>query len=283
MSALFCLDGANGETLWTAEIGMGGSSRAAPVLLDGVVAFGSRKGKEPVVEAWDAETGKPAWQVKLEARAEKMAGPSGCAHGGVMYFTVGVGKWRWKQVGDHPRGETVAIEAKTGKVLWRTAECHGSGSATPTVRDGRLYLIDDQELICASAADGKVVWRERVGMWFHSPSLGPDYFTGRGYSGGAVRRSFKDRRPEKHQRKTIQLGGPEHACGPVMLTSGGLSIAVTVGGLHIRDVRTGELLWRSKGFAPRTCSNAIASNGRIFYNPQVDGVFYCFEPGRGGR
>jgi hypothetical protein len=48
-------------------------------------------------------------------------------------------------------------------------------------------------------------------------------------------------------------------------------------------VRTGELLWLSKGFAPRTCSNASASNGRIFCNPQVNNVLYCFEPEGRGR
>ena len=57
----------------------------------------------------------------------------------------------------------------------------------------------------------------------------------------------------------------------------------TAGSFHIldaniRDVNSGELLWKSMGFAPRTCSSAIPSNGRIFCNPQVNGMLYCFEP-----
>jgi len=59
-SFLFCLDGATGETLWQADIGMGGSSRAAPVVCDGMVAFGTRKEVGPLVEAWDAELGLPS-------------------------------------------------------------------------------------------------------------------------------------------------------------------------------------------------------------------------------
>jgi len=282
-SALFCLDGATGETLWTADVGMGASSRAAPVLADGILAFGSRQGDEPIVEAWDAATGQPAWQVRLDARASDIGGPSGGADGGTMFFTVGVGAWRWKQVGDHPRGQTVALEARSGKVLWKTSEFHGCGSATPTIHKGRLYLIDEHDLLCLSAADGGLVWRERIGMWFHSPSIGPDYLTGRGYSGMAERRRLEDGKPDRHEGKSIQLGGPEHACGPALLTSGGLSIAVTVGGLYVRDVRTGELLWLSKGFAPRTCSNASVANGRILVNPQLDGVLYCFEPRGDGK
>ena len=44
------------------------------------------------------------------------------------------------------------------------------------------------------------------------------------------------------------------------------------------DCQTGEVRWKSPGFASWTCPNPIASNGRIFYCPQVNGTLYCFEP-----
>jgi len=55
---------------------------------------------------------------------------------------------------------------------------------------------------------------------------------------------------------------------------------VTVSGLYARDVSTGQILWNSPGFAPRSCSSPIAANGRVFYNPQANGMLYCFEPSR---
>jgi len=55
---------------------------------------------------------------------------------------------------------------------------------------------------------------------------------------------------------------------------------MSIVGLHARDTNTGELLWKSKGFAPRTCASAIPASGRIFCNPQVNGMFYCFEPAK---
>jgi len=278
LSALCCLDAATGDTLWQADIGMCASSRAAPALANGVVAFGSRYEGGPAVEAWDAITGKTLWRIELDARGDQMAGPNGCADGATFYFSVGQGKWQWKQEGDAPRGQTVAIEGRSGRILWTASDAHASASGTPTIHGGKLYLIDNEELLCLAAADGKLLWKERVGLLFHSPAVSPECLTARGYSGSAERRSLTNGKPESHQGRTVQLGGPEHACGPALLASSGISIAVTVGGLYVRDVRTGELLWLSKGFAPRTCSNAIAANGRVFVNPQVNGVLYCFEP-----
>ena len=181
-----------------------------------------------------------------------------------------------------PGGETVAIEAKSGKVLWRTTEAHCGYRGTPSARDGRVYLSGwDLPVRCVSIADGAILWRtEQKFTWGHVPSLGPDYFCGRGYSGHSEAWRLEDGKPKKLNGKQIQLGAPDHACGPVLLTSSGLSLAVSVSGLYARDAATGETLWHSPGFAPRSCSSPIAANGRIFYDPQVNGMLYCFEPER---
>jgi len=272
LSALFCLDQETGKTLWQQEIVQGLKSRAVPVLADGRVAFGYVEGEPPaaVVEAWDARTGKPAWKLTLDASG-KFEEPTGCSGEGIMYFSAGGGKGE--------KGETVAIEARTGNVLWRTSEAWCRGSGTPALQEGRLCLFGwEAPMSCISASNGKVIWQtERTHYWFHAPSLGSDYLTARGYSGRAERWRLADGKAEIREGKSIKLGGDEHACGPVALTSGGLSIAATVGGIYVRDVETGEMLWQSSGFAPRACSNAIVANGRIFYNPQVDGMLYCFE------
>ncbi len=271
---LYCLDGADGRALWTAPVG-GASwyARAAPLHAGGVVAFGHLKGTPPVsvVEAWDAATGQPAWEVRLEVAQHEA---HGCVLDGRMIFSGGSRKDR--------EGETVAIEPRTEKVAWRTTEAHCGYRGTPSGRDGRVYLTGwDLPPACVSAADGTLLWKaERRLTWGHAPALGPDFFTGRGYSGRAEAWRLEDGKPKTDGKKQILLGGPDHACGPVILTSGGLSLATTVSGLHVRDWRTGELLGSSPGFAPRSCSNPIAANGRVFYNPQVNGMLYCFEPAK---
>ncbi len=275
-NGLFCLDASTGKTLWAAGIGKRGGSRSAPMLHKGIVTFGSITADGPVVQAWDADSGEPKWTVKLEASA-KTAGPSGCGGGGVLYFSTGAGKWQWKEP-ENVRGRTVAIDAATGRVKWTSKTAFVDGSGTPSLAGDKLYLPCEGRVICVSTKDGSELWRKRMGSHvFHSPSRAADFMTTRGYSGYARRYDLTAAGPVDPPKR-ILLGGPEHACGPVVLTSSGLSLAVTVGGLYVRDVASGELLWLSRGFAPRTCSNVSVANGRVFCNPQTNNMLYCFEP-----
>ena len=270
----YCLDQETGNTVWTAELGEARwYARGAPLFADGVVAFGTRRGKEgtPTVDAWDAATGKPLWRATLHGKQWE---PHGCVLDGVFYVS---GAARLK---GNVEGETAALDPKTGRILWRNRDVHCGYRGTPTGRDGRLYIIGwDQPVACLDASDGSVVWKtDRKQYWGHIPALGKDIYSGRGYSGRAEAFLLADGSRKTVDGKSIRLGGPDHACGPVVLTSGGLSLAVTVSGLYVRDVDTGEILWNSRGFAPRTCSSPAVANGRIFTNPQVNGMLYCFEP-----
>src|SRR4026209_2477086 len=99
-------------------------------MVENIVAFGHLKGEPAasVVEAWDAATGTPAWEVKLEDA--KWEG-HGCALGGGLIFSGGA---------RGTEGETVASGGRTGKVLWRWTQAHCGYRGTPSGRDGRVYL-----------------------------------------------------------------------------------------------------------------------------------------------
>jgi hypothetical protein len=56
------------------------------------------------------------------------------------------------------------------------------------------------------------------------------------------------------------------------------SFANTVGGLIVRDVKTGALLWQSPGFAPRGCVGVALANGRVFWPSSASGMVFCWEP-----
>ncbi len=284
-SEILCLDQQTGNVVWRKPTGQtrGSTARAAPVAAAGRIAFGytvqpntrDETTKSAVVEAWDANSGETAWQVKLDTHGD-IRRPTGAADGDVVYFTSTVRSRR-----DDDRGETVAIDARSGTVLWRTKDVYGTGegSAIPVVHRKKLYIVGKDILFCLNCADGRVEWKEeRRGLWFHGICIGDDYYTCRGYSGFAERYRLSDRQPDRRDGKQILLGADAHACGTVVLTSGDVSIAISIVGLHVRDANTGELLWRSRGFAPRTCASAIPASGRIFCNPQVNGMLYCFEP-----
>jgi outer membrane protein assembly factor BamB len=195
LNAVFCLDAATGAVLWHREVGAPGDhhyGRAAPLLVDGRLISGAVRGDPPAlaVEAWDARSGEPAWTVAMNASGRGVRLPTGAAEGGVVYFTGGA---------DKPReggGETVAIEASSGRVLWRTADVYCPGSGAPVVRDGRLYTSGwDWPVACLSTKDGAALWKmEKKQYWFHGPALGPDFLTARGYGGHAYRFDLEGKR-----------------------------------------------------------------------------------------
>ena len=272
--AFHCLTLRDGETLWSADIG--GRyiwERAAPVLAQGVVAFGTgQKGTPPGtrIQAWDATTGKPAWHVELNVSGNRAGSIAGCTDGKIMYFTAGAGAWQWKQEGDKKRGEVVAIDAKSGKVLWRSTDLFGQ--SYPVLDGDRLFLNGDG-LHCVSPADGKLLWK-RPAPGYTRFSIGTDFLVMRGYGGHGMKVRLDDGKDYPNCR---ELGGETHSCSPVALTPR-FAFAATVGGLNVRAVKNGELLWRSPGFASRGCVNPAIANGRVFWPSAASGMIYCWEP-----
>ncbi len=272
--AFFCLDQRTGEMRWSADIG--GRyiwERAAPVAAAGKVAFGFGTKGTPTgtaVQAWDADTGKPAWRVELDVAGTRSGSVGGCTDGRTMYYTAGAGEWQWKPEGDRKRGETAAIDAGTGKVLWRSNEIFGE--SYPVLTGGRLFL-NSGGLRCVSPVDGKPLW-ERPAAGYTRFSVGDDFLVMRGYGGHGAKVRLAD---GKDYPNCKELGGPTHACGSVALTSR-YAFAITVGGLNVRAVRTGELLWQSPGFAPRGCVNAVVSDGRVYWPSAASGTIFCWEP-----
>jgi outer membrane protein assembly factor BamB len=272
--AFHCLDLRDGRSLWSADIG--GRyiwERAAPVLAQGKVAFGTgQKGSPPhtMIEAWDAETGKSAWQVELNVSGNRAGAIAGCTDGKTMYFTAGAEAWQWKQEGDTKRGEVVALDAKTGAVRWRTHDVFGA--TYPVLEGDRLFLNSDG-LHCVSPADGHLLWK-RSAPGFTRFSVADDFLVMRGYGGHGVKVRLDDGKDYPNCR---ELGGETHSCSPVALTPR-YAFAATVGGLNVRDVKNGELLWRSPGFAPRGCVNPALANGRVFWPSAASGMIFCWEP-----
>jgi len=281
--AFYCLDQRTGRLLWSADIG--GRyiwERAAPVAAAGRVAFGfgtaplagaEAADKSPagtLIQAWDQATGQKAWQVELNVAGTRSGSIGGCTDCETMYFTAGAGEWQWRREGEKQRGETVAIEARTGKVKWRSHELFGE--SYPVLAAGKLLLSSDG-LNCVNAADGKPLWK-RPAPGYTRFSVGDDFIVMRGYGGHGEKIQLADGRDYPNCK---ELGGATHACSSVALTPR-FAFAITVGGLHVRDVRSGVLLWQSPGFAPRGCVNAVLADGRVFWPSAASGVVYCWEP-----
>ena len=231
----------------------------------------------PVIDAWDADTGLPRWQIALQAAGRYIEGPAGATRDGIMYFTGG---------GSDPggRGETVAIRAASGQRLWSTPVAYASRTGTPSLVGDLLILPGSHRLPLAaiSIQDGRLVWQQKrwTGLEFvHAASVGADGFAvNTKYQGGAMLHDTASGERRLHGGSEIDLAGQGHTCGTIVLLGSGCAVAATNRGIFLTDIQTGEIVHQTPGFASQTCPNPAFAEGRMFYAPLNNGMIYCFEP-----
>ncbi|PSK95986.1 outer membrane protein assembly factor BamB [Murinocardiopsis flavida] len=127
----------------------GGPIDWSPVVADGTVYAGSCDHK---VYALDARTGQRRWRFTVHNGPTTMAGaPAVAVHDGTVYAA---------STSDPVRtGVVFALDAATGRVVWRRDLPAGVRSS-PAVVDGALYVgCDDESLYRIDAATGDTQWR----------------------------------------------------------------------------------------------------------------------------
>ncbi len=133
---------------WRVGIGEGGGYRrkitSRPVVADGRVFT---MDSEAEIHAFDTRTGARLWRLDTQARKDRSANIGGGLglDGGVLYASTG-------------RGDALAVDAASGKILWR-AKLGNAARAAPTLADGRLYIpLIDGRLVALAESDGKLAW-----------------------------------------------------------------------------------------------------------------------------
>jgi outer membrane protein assembly factor BamB len=130
--------------------------------------------------------------------------------------------------------ELIAVDANSGKELWSAKVGEilkndwGDGPrGTPTVDGDHVYAMGGRgDLICATAADGKVVWRRAM-------------------------RDFGGRTPDWGYTASVLVDGNKVVCTP-----GGQKGAIVA-----LDKKTGEVIWQSKDFTDSAhYASLIAAN-----------------------
>ena len=169
-----------------------------------------------------------------------------------------------------------AIDAASGKVLWRTAypapfemssaaKSHGPGpKATPVFFNGRLYTIGMAGAVTAyDAATGKQIWQKPASMplpMYTSHSFSPIVDRGLvifhvgGHDKGALTAFDLNTGAEKW---SWSGDGPGYG-SPIIAEFGGVRqlVTITQGKLIGVDVATGALLWE-RAFASSNFTNSI--------------------------
>lgn len=159
---VYALDMRNGSILWTTNIrthqviqspNWGHRIVSSPAYANGQLFVGSDDGR---LYRLNASNGKIVWDVRIGFGILGIYG-SVTYHEGKIF--VGNGDtWKWDGPPIFP-GFFSAIDANSGKVLWRHLLRGGIGSA-PAVHNGRVFVgAFDHRLYAFNENDGSVVWR----------------------------------------------------------------------------------------------------------------------------
>ena len=140
-------DRASGREVWR-KARTGNSSYSSPIVANAggrelLMLTGNDK-----VTAYDPRNGSEVW-----------------ATAGISKATCGTVTWEGDLVfgsGGYPKKETVAINAKTGRVVWRNLD--KSYEQSMLAVGGYLYTLNDNGIaICWRTSDGQEMWKERLG------------------------------------------------------------------------------------------------------------------------
>jgi len=150
----------NPTLLWSSSIGSGnGSGRllSSPIVNAGILYALDTSGR---VTALQTESGETLWYTDIspEGRGTPIIG-GGLAFGNGKIFVTS------------PHAEVLALDAKTGSILWRIITQSPVRSA-PTFEDGRLYVLTiSNQLEVLNAENGQHLW-EHAGITEHAGLLG---------------------------------------------------------------------------------------------------------------
>ena len=203
--------------------------------------------KEKGILADWSQPPKKLWQITTPG-----AGYNGPAVvGGVVYITGSSGS------GKARTGTLYALNAADGAVKWQYeygpewASSYESARTTPTLADGRIYLVSGMgQVVCVNAKDGRKVWAMDTS----------ERFKGKNIHWGVA--------------ESPLLVGKKVICHP-----GGPDAAVAA-----LDIATGDTVWTTKGLgdASAYCSPALLTlNGRKQIVTQTEADVVGIDPETG--
>jgi outer membrane protein assembly factor BamB len=253
---VFCLDAANGKTIWKKgfpETSGAGAGSSTPCLVKGklyVVGSGSK------VYCLNADSGNPIWEAKLARTEKKPIASSIAIVGKVAVLLADV---------------LTGLDAETGKVLWTQDKIAGyESSPTPWTSKGRDQVIcnSEKETHGVDPADGKVVWSV-AGGGKSTPVVAQEY-------GGDFLVNMSDMRKtglsayrltDKGPQKLWTLKESDRASSPVVFDGHVYAIAGGSAGhgAHLLCVHldSGKVAWEEVvDFAE--VSSPVVADGKVF-------------------
>jgi outer membrane protein assembly factor BamB len=293
------LDAMTGKDLWQQPLKAEGIDphKAGLPVLDGRL-FCSEGGAEPAVTAFDARTGKQLWRMGLGSDDGTCAVTPVVAGGRVFVGTRSIHSWK-----KSTDGATVALDAASGKVLWRRK---GVYPWTSLSSDGKvvgcaMFQSEDSRFHLLDAATGETLWSAPKRFHYSPATLTRDLVLIKPYGSDFVAVNRTTGKELWEFRGRANSG----CCSPVV--SGdyaymGTGVPATgdlenlaafqygksppreegrTGTLHAVDLKTGKSVWHfSTGNT--VCGEPALAYGRLYFHSR-DGNVYCFVPAAHGE
>jgi hypothetical protein len=105
------------------------------------------KSAEDVVLCLDAKTGGTLWKFTAEGVPTGRSNASTCAVADDHVYAV---------LSTH----LYALDAGTGKLIWKTPVSQSGKGSSPLYADGKIYLLEGS-LMCVNASDGQILWSNK--------------------------------------------------------------------------------------------------------------------------
>ena len=142
----------NPKLLWSKNLGSGQNSRIAftsqPVVANSIVYA---KDSQDILSAFDFETGDRLWRLDLAPTDEDPG--EGSFGGGLAYASD-------KLFVTTGFGQVLALEAKTGSILWRR-QLFAPARGAPTIAGGKVFVITvENETVALAVEDGHRLWHQ---------------------------------------------------------------------------------------------------------------------------
>jgi outer membrane protein assembly factor BamB len=242
-----------------------------PVIAYGRLYFATTSGRFFAVEA---ETGRPVWRKEFN----RVVAASPTVGDGVVYQPFMNAPDEKRRSGD---GVLAALDAKTGKVLWRFRARRGAMESSPLLVNGLVVLGSfDDHVYALDARTGRVRWRFRAG---DDVKGGPAFVDGTIYFGAydgkvyAVSARSGALRWESESQAGLRGAGNFYATPTVAY--GRVYIGNTDGKVYAFGARSGKLLW-SKSTGGWVYSSAAVWDKTVYVG-SYDERFYALDAATG--
>lgn len=231
------------EPAWRADIGEGGGYRAKltarPIVASGTVYTMDSDG---MVSAFDLANGGRRWRTETKPEKNRSSNVGGgiAIDRGAVFATTG-------------RSEALALEAATGRILWRK-DIDAPARSGPTVAGGRLFFTTlDDRLLALNEANGERAWSYQgtttptTVLAGAAPAVSEDFVVA-GFSSGelvTVRAesgvlAWSDSLASSRGNSRLDLA----AIRALPVIDGGRVFASGIGGVLVSlDLRSGRRLW----------------------------------------